>query len=146
MGQFSILYTYFTFCQTHWLTSINLNCSNWLVRWCCWNEQRLYHPSNHSLLLAFTMSIFWRVLHSNQFSSIYLALTRMVATERFGAGVLGAQSKEDIKLDYVIVGSWLLGVLVGIYYIYIYVYINLKFKPQFLWTFEFSENKLKLFP
>lgn len=46
----------------------------------------------------------------------------MVATERFGAGVLGAQSKEDIKLDYVIVGSWLLGILVGIYYIYVRIY------------------------
>lgn len=45
----------------------------------------------------------------------------MAATERFGAGVLGTQSKEDIESDYIIVGSWLLRALLGIYYMYIYV-------------------------
>ena len=62
-------------------------------------------PPTTPLVLLLPRIFFWRVLLSNQFSSIYLVLTRVVAIQRFGAGVLGTQSNEDIKLDYVIAGS-----------------------------------------
>ena len=52
-------------------------------------------PPTTPLVLPSLRLRFWRVRYSFQFSYIYLALTHVVATQRFGVGVLGIQSNED---------------------------------------------------
>lgn len=69
MGQFSILYTYFVLCQTHWLTSINFNRSNWLGGGVEMNRDYIISPTT-----LFVLPLPWIFLESTPFQSVFISL------------------------------------------------------------------------
>ena len=135
-----MLYTYFAICSIPWLTSINLNCFKWPAGQHCWNEHRLYHPSNNSLSLAFTEITF---LESTPFLSVFIHLFSTGLCV-FNSEILGLMFWESnlMKIPIRLCNCCLLiaqRVLLCIYYFLIF--INLKF----LKTLKFSTKRLFLY-
>lgn len=63
------------------------------------------HPANRSFHLSCTRTTFWGVIHSNQFSSIYLAPAQMVSAQTQEAGALESTGNEDIKLNWFLIAQ-----------------------------------------